>query len=236
MRLVTTFVSLLLFFTVAIQGQRRTQYIAKIKHTPPLSIPEEARKSGVGGEMYIRVNLDTDGNVINVESVAGPSPICQNVMRPDLVALRQAAADAAKFAKFEPVIEDGKRQLASGFVRFDVPTGNPERPESEGQVRELGSLAEAGADGSESFLKRSALNLPKPVYPPAARVLRASGPVSVKMLIDESGSVFSAQAVTGHPLLRAAAAQAACQAKFRPTILTGKSVKVTGIITYNFVP
>jgi protein TonB len=78
--------------------------------------------------------------------------------------------------------------------------------------------------------------LPKPAYPAAAKAVRASGSVSVQVLISESGSVISASAVSGHPLLRAAAVSAARGARFSPTLLSGQPVKVSGVITYNFVP
>ena len=89
---------------------------------------------------------------------------------------------------------------------------------------------------SGGVLNGKATSLPKPPYPPAARAVRASGAVSVQVLIDESGSVVSASAVSGHPLLRAAAVQAARSARFSPTQLSGQPVKVSGVITYNFVP
>jgi protein TonB len=53
--------------------------------------------------------------------------------------------------------------------------------------------------------------------------------------VDENGNVVSAQAVSGHPLLQAAAVAAARGAKFSPTKLSGQAVKVTGVIQYNFV-
>jgi TonB family protein len=80
-----------------------------------------------------------------------------------------------------------------------------------------------------------AVSLPKPAYPPAARAAHASGAVNVQVTIDENGSVISATAVSGHPLLRSAAAQAARGARFSPTLLSGQPVKVTGTIIYNFV-
>jgi len=89
---------------------------------------------------------------------------------------------------------------------------------------------------SGGVLNGKATSLPKPPYPPAARAVRASGAVSVQVLIDEGGSVVSASAVSGHPLLRAAAVQAARGARFSPTMLSGQPVKVSGLITYNFVP
>lgn len=89
---------------------------------------------------------------------------------------------------------------------------------------------------SGGVLNGKAMSLPKPPYPPAARAVRASGAVTVQVLIDELGNVVSASAVSGHPLLRAAAVQAAREAKFSPTYLEGRQVKVSGVITYNFVP
>ncbi|HEX8845983.1 MAG TPA: TonB family protein [Pyrinomonadaceae bacterium] len=87
---------------------------------------------------------------------------------------------------------------------------------------------------SGGVLNGKALSLPKPAYPPAAKSQRASGVVSVEVVIDEAGKVISAKAVDGHPLLRLAAQQAAQGARFSPTMLSGQPVKVAGQITYNF--
>jgi TonB family protein len=81
-----------------------------------------------------------------------------------------------------------------------------------------------------------AVKLPKPAYPIAAKAINASGAVNVQVTIDEQGNVVSAVATNGHPLLKAAAVNAAKQAKFTPTILSEQPVKVTGVIVYNFVP
>jgi TonB family protein len=93
----------------------------------------------------------------------------------------------------------------------------------------------SGRTISGGVLNGKAANLPQPTYPPAARAVRAAGVVNVQVTVDERGDVVSAEAVSGHPLLRAAAVAAARQAKFAPTKLSGQSVKVTGVITYNFV-
>ncbi len=93
-----------------------------------------------------------------------------------------------------------------------------------------------GKTVSGGVLNGKATSLPKPPYPPIARQARASGTVVVQVLVDEKGNVVSARAVSGHPLLQAASASAARAAKFSPTKLAGKPVKVSGVITYNFVP
>ncbi len=87
---------------------------------------------------------------------------------------------------------------------------------------------------SGGVLNEKAIDLPQPAYPPAARAVRATGSVSVQVLVDEKGEVISATALSGHPLLRAAAVQAARQARFAPTKLSGQPVKVNGVLTYNF--
>ena len=88
---------------------------------------------------------------------------------------------------------------------------------------------------SGGVLNGKAISLPKPAYPPIARQAHASGTVVVQVTIDENGSVISAHAVSGHPLLQAVAVAAARGARFSPTKLSGQPVKVTGVITYNFV-
>jgi protein TonB len=87
---------------------------------------------------------------------------------------------------------------------------------------------------SKGVINGSAISLPKPAYPPTAKAVGQSGAVNVQVTIDENGNVTSASAVSGPPLLRAAAASAARGAKFRPTLLSGVAVKVSGIIVYNF--
>jgi len=88
---------------------------------------------------------------------------------------------------------------------------------------------------SGGVLNGKAISLPTPAYPPIARAEHAAGTVVVQVLIDENGTVVSARAVSGHPLLQAVAVGAAKQARFSPTKLSGQPVKVTGVIQYNFV-
>lgn len=97
----------------------------------------------------------------------------------------------------------------------------------------VGAGASGGLNGG--VLNGKAISLPLPEYPILARQAKASGTVMVQVTIDEEGNVISAESVSGHPLLRAAAVTAARQARFSPTRLSGQPVKVTGVVTYNFV-
>ena len=84
-------------------------------------------------------------------------------------------------------------------------------------------------------LDERAISKPQPVYPGIALAARASGAVSVQVTVDEKGDVTAASAVSGHPLLRQAAEQAARRAKFKPEVFDGEPVAVTGVLNYNFV-
>lgn len=96
-------------------------------------------------------------------------------------------------------------------------------------------LENKGKTFSGGVLNGKAISKPTPVYPPVAKAAHAMGVVTVQVTIDENGNVISARAVSGHPLLQQSAVQAAYQAKFSPTLLSGQPVKVTGTLLYNFV-
>ena len=88
---------------------------------------------------------------------------------------------------------------------------------------------------SKGPITGEAVYLPKPAFPPIAKQMRAQGAVAVQVLIDETGKVVSANAVSGNPVFLHAAQKAAFQARFKPTRLGDQPVKVSGVITYNFV-
>ena len=114
--------------------------------------------------------------------------------------------------------ETEKRRRENEFNEFNYATeGNLPRKSIEGGV-----------------LNGKALSLPIPDYPVSARAARVDGKVDVRIMIDEGGNVIGAEAVSGDPLLRAAAVNAAREAKFAPTRLQGQPVRVSGMLTYNF--
>jgi hypothetical protein len=56
------------------------------------------------------------------------------------------------------------------------------------------------------------------------------------VLVGESGRVLRSQAVSGHPLLKQPAAEAACSARFSPLVTSGAPVVASGVLTYKFAP
>lgn len=88
---------------------------------------------------------------------------------------------------------------------------------------------------SPLVLNGKAIYLPKPNYTQMAKTAHAKGTVTVQVLIDEEGSVISAKAINGHPLLLLESQKAAYQARFSPTFIGTQAVKVSGVISYNFI-
>jgi TonB family protein len=127
--------------------------------------------------------------------------------------------------------------MAKAPTRVITPTEIKVRDDNFVENNETNSKVRTKVIGpiSGGVLNGKATSLPKPIYPVSAKAVKASGAVNVQILIDEKGNVISANATSGHPLLRTAAEQAARSARFSPTSLSGQRVKVSGIITYNFV-
>ena len=89
---------------------------------------------------------------------------------------------------------------------------------------------------SKGVTTGEALVKPQPIYPSIAKQINASGEVQVSIVIGENGRVIEAKAIKGHPVLRAAAEEAARKWVFRPTLLDGKPVKQPGTLTFVFTP
>ena len=87
---------------------------------------------------------------------------------------------------------------------------------------------------ASTVLQGKAAERRTPAYPRLAVIARIEGPVSVEVVISPEGRVEAARAVSGHPLLKPAAIEAARGWRFQPTLLNGTPVRVTGIITFVF--
>jgi TonB family protein len=93
------------------------------------------------------------------------------------------------------------------------------------------------ADGSPlevGSLLPKATDKPAPTYPSSARNARVTGRVTVYLMLDEKGAVSKVARTDGPELLRGAAADAARRWRFRPTVVNGQPVRVSGFINFNF--
>lgn len=87
---------------------------------------------------------------------------------------------------------------------------------------------------SGSVLQGSAILRRQPEYPLSAKQSHVQGTVQVLVEVDEAGIVTSAKAVRGPSELYTTSEQAARQWRFKPTLLEGRPVKVSGVLTFNF--
>jgi protein TonB len=87
---------------------------------------------------------------------------------------------------------------------------------------------------SSGILLGNTIRQVQPAYPQIARSAHIEGVVQVSIIVDEDGNVMAAEAINGHPLLQQAAVEAARQWKFRPTLLNGRPIKVSGVLKFTF--
>lgn len=205
---------------------------------PKPEYPEAAKAAGIEGVVYVNVVIDEAGNLLSAkaddqarkvykagkdgERVEEEQPVADFV-------LRDAAERAAWQAKFSPTMLNGVPVRVKGTITYAFVASQAKFTVSNNSTGVRPKSVYGGV------LNSKAISLPQPVYPPAAKAVKAQGAVSVQVTVDEGGNVISAAAVSGHPLLRAAAVDAARQAKFAPVMLSGDAVKFSGVLTYNFV-
>lgn len=74
---------------------------------------------------------------------------------------------------------------------------------------------------------------PLPTYPPIAKMAHAEGTVIVEILARKAGEVVCVRALSGHPILQAAATAAALKWQFEPFEIAGGS-RISGVIAMTF--
>src|SRR5262245_2025430 len=86
---------------------------------------------------------------------------------------------------------------------------------------------------TSELLMRMAIKKAQPSYSPEAKKGRVSGTVKIQVLVSEEGRVIEATFIEGPELLREASLDAARRWEFKPTMLNGVLVKVSGILNFN---
>ncbi len=181
--------------------------------------PAVAKQVNASGEVTVDIVIDEEGRVISAKAASG-HPL-----------LRSAAEDAARKWVFKPALVDGRPVKQPGVLKFQF---TPPPPASDSLAVTAGAETSRKLTVSGGVLQGTAIKKVQPPYPPIARAARASGSVQVQVTVSETGEVIEASVISGHPLLRDAALEAARQWLFKPTELGGVPVKVQGILTFNF--
>jgi TonB family protein len=150
---------------------------------------------------------------------------------------KRTTARRRRARRAAPVAKETTREDLPGATGHGVSIATPitEAPDVEPPPPPAPTPAPKKTIVAGGVLNGKAISKPAPEYPAMAKAARAQGTVVVQIVVGEDGRVMSASAVSGHPLLQQAAVAAARQARFSPTTLSGQPVKVSGVITYNFV-
>lgn len=82
--------------------------------------------------------------------------------------------------------------------------------------------------------QRLLLEAPDPVYPPLAKVVQLQGTVKVAITVSETGSIVSAEAVSGNPILVNSALDAVKKRKYKPYLVGGKPASFTTTVEISF--
>lgn len=234
----------------------------KIIKMPSVNVPFEATMSRLGGVVLTTVTVDRVGVVVSVDKVIGPDWVCNGVMRPDVIALRESARIGAADVLFEPRLTDisdhSQEIIVFEFPKEDgLPYGKPvisfgREPENDVKTAAMETrtalvrsatrsathelIPEIQTKGliSGGVMNGKAIHLEVPEFPRVAREVNVAGDVGVTVIIDEEGRVFAANVANGHPLLRVDSRNAACKSLFKPVTLSGLPVTVTGVIVYKY--
>ena len=191
----------------------------RAKNLPKPYFSPDVKATGI---VEVKIVVDMNGKVILAKAVSG-HPI-----------LRASAETAARKTVFAPTIITTEPIYVKASLLYKF--NSDHTVETNLTDKDLSSLNQKQSQIIINHRKfdNQAILLVKPEYPEAAIYVKASGSVGVEIIIDENGNVESAEAVSGHPLLRPASIKAALNSKFQPTYLSGKPVKVRSYIVYNF--
>jgi TonB family protein len=232
------------FATGAVRARGEIKPPRLIKSVDPI-YPEEARKNQVEGLVILEAKIDEKGNVADVR-----------ILR-SIPALDQAAIDAVKQWKYEPMIIKRKPMpvLFTVTVRFML-----DKAEKGGVVGGVTGAVEGGVKGGvvgavvggvvtekdlEEFAKGAVkaegnITPPRlvkqvdPIYPEEARKKHIQGIVILSARTDEQGNVVGVKLLRSIPELDQAAIDALKQWKYEPKIIDGKPRALIFTVTVRF--
>lgn len=176
--------------------------------------PEGAKKEQIQSAVALKVEVDKEGNVSQVDALSGPA------------VLASAAVRAVKRWKYSPVVVNGDPLVVVGDVLLTFRAGKHSSVYEGGEwpFRRLSCTTEGAL----------LLHRVEPEYPRAAAIAHITGNVVVKILIDKEGKVAEATVVSGPPLLTESTLNAVKQWRYQPYILGNGRVSVEGLATVKF--
>lgn len=193
------------------------------------SMPQSAIDADIDGNVVMNVQVDEAGNPTKAELVSGPRWPC--VPAPPKTALQELSANLTETMlklRFSPAMKKGKPVAKEVAIKLALK--NPKmdlKPQIDPTTGEV-----MPTHLSSGLLNARAIFMPKPSFPEGlAKAL--SGSVALSVLVDEQGKVIRAGPFSGPAALQSYARDAACSSRFTPVQLSGRPIKVTGVISYS---
>jgi TonB family protein len=187
-----------------------------VKEVSPV-YPKEARRARVEGIVILEAKTDEQGNVVETR-----------ILR-SIPVLDQAAVDAVKQWKYEPMVINGKPHgvVFTVTVRFNLEEG------AKGTAMDKFAKGAVRAEGDIKPPKL--LKEVHAVYPEVARLAEVQGVVILGVKTDETGKVADVIVLRSIPLLDQAAIDCVRQWVYEPFIYEGKVSPVVFTVTVRFL-
>lgn len=189
---------------------------AKILSMPKAS-PVQPR---IAGMWVVQVKVDLQkGEVVWAKAVSGHA------------LLRLPVENAAKQAKFEPILTEFDTLYAMGVLIYKLEDFNGKQIENKHPKSMLSIV-----DSRDGIINGKATNLEKPEYSENAKNDCANGKVEVLTLLNNwKGEVVAAKAISGNELLFEASEKAVMKSKFASSNFNGdNNFYILGKVVYNF--
>ena len=226
--------------------------------TTPVSIPREkisghilrrvapmypplARQARIQGTVILKVVIDKEGNVSNMQLVSG-HPM-----------LAPAAIEAVKQWKYTPYESNGEivevqTDVQVNFKLADDPPGRgvPYAPDPGPDLPggALGGVIGGAISGTptplaemwvaEATMRPLRVKRVDPIYPPLAVQVHLQGIVALNVRISSSGDVETVTLISGHPMLAPGAIEAVKQWEYSPYVNDGKEIAVRTVVQLSF--
>ncbi|HEX8129707.1 MAG TPA: TonB family protein [Pyrinomonadaceae bacterium] len=184
----------------------------------------DARQRLIGADRRVASNGTTAPLAPRTQAASTPVGASQPVAQPSPTPANTAPAVPANASTAGRNAPTGTTQSGNTTTTTTQANSQTATPGglTDGKPLEVGSLLPKATDK------------PAPTYPPTARAARVTGRVTVFLMLDEKGAVAKVERTDGPELLRGAAIDAARRWKFRPTVVNGQPVRVSGFINFNF--
>jgi TonB family protein len=177
--------------------------------------PAEAKVQRVQGEVLLAVNVNTKGEVDDVQIKKG---------HPLLV---RAAVDSVRQWKYAPYVKDGVAVPVSSTVFVNFALSGSARA---GDPAPGPTTVRLGTNAMAANL----VSRVEPIYPLEAKQKGVEGEVVFEVTVDEQGEVIDVQVLGGNAILVAAAYDAARQWRYTPVLLNGNPVRAKANVSIKF--